>query len=483
MHWSDNLDERQRAVADKVAAAADRHGVPRELALAMARQESSFNQNKKSGTGPLGVMQLSHKAAKDVNVNRYDEDQNIEGGVKYASSLLNKFGGDVDKALIAYHDGPNSKYFQGGEMSPAATDYIQKVKGYAGMSGPKKFNTSVEDIEPISSGSNANSTTQVTQPSAFEPNMADVGAGFTGGIAGGFTGADRTRRQSNIDAQIAKARAVESQNSAARAAHAAEIAEQNRQYQYALELRKHAMDAAANQEKTPGYGTKNWTGSEFGGDIGRVEGPRVLNKPEAVEAGNKAVANIRKVESMMPGVHVDPNSNLYLPPTINARPAPAPHDPFPLPPLPLRPPSPIQQQPPKIIEGSGRGTMGNTLGGAIAGQQLGRAVQNAQEGDVAGAGLSGLTSAGSGMATWSHNPKLKLMGAGVAATAGGLNALRNYLNERDIPNKAEGGQVLPHYAGVGSSFVKKSYAHGNASATRRLPRDISKPKRSSRRGR
>ena len=459
MHWSDQIDERQRAIADKVAAAADRHGVPRELALAIARQESSFNQNKKSPTGPVGVMQLGHKAAKDMNVNRHNEDQNIEGGVKYAGHLLNRFGGDVDKALIAYHDGPNSEYFQGGQMSPEAQNYVKQVKGYAGMAGPSKFNTSVEDIEPVSFGGDTQSgaaAAAAPQASAFDPNMADVGLGFGGGAVGAYTGADRSRRQSNIDAQIANARRVESQNKEARAAHAAEIAEQNRQYQYMLELRKHAMDAAEARQKGPGFGTRNWMGSEFGGDISDVEGSKVLSKPEAVEAGNRAVSNIRKAESMMPGVHADPVSKLWLPSSVPARTAPVAPDPFPMPPLPARPPMPTQQQVPAIVTGSHRGTLGNTIGGAIAGQQAGRAIQDVAEGDVAGAGLSGLTSVGSGMTTWGRSPKTKLVGGAIATGAGGLNALRNWWNEHqaEVPQKAEGGMV-PGYSGAKGSLVKK----------------------------
>ena len=315
------------------------------------------------------------------------------------------------------------------------------------------FDTTVEEIAPLDITGLQDPTAPT--PTNFQANIVDVGGGAVGAGAGYKMGADRARSQKNIDTQYRDIRSVEKANAEAMKAHAAEVAYQNQQYQHALELRKHAMDLAAEQQKVPGYGTKNWVGSEFGGDIGNVEGSRVLNKPEAVEAGNKAVSSIRKIEAMMPGVHADPNSGLYLPPSVEARPAPAPRDPFPLVQPPARVPMPTLQTPPSVVKGSVKGTVANTFGGALAGQQLGRAIQNANEGDVAGAGLSGLTSAGAGMATFSPNPKLKLLGAGVAATAGGLNALRNYLNEREVPHKAEGGQVLPHYAGVGSSFVKK----------------------------
>lgn len=307
------------------------------------------------------------------------------------------------------------------------------------------FDTNVEEIAPLDLTGLQDPTAPT--PTNFQANIVDVGGGAVGAGAGYKMGADRARSQKNIDTQYRDIRSVEKANAEAMKAHAAEVAYQNQQYQHALELRKHAMDLAAEQQKVPGYGTKNWVGSEFGGDIGNVEGSRVLNKPEAVEAGNKAVSSIRKIEAMMPGVHADPNSGLYLPPSVEARPAPAPRDPFPLVQPPARVPMPTLQTPPSVVKGSVKGTVANTFGGALAGQQLGRAIQNANEGDVAGAGLSGLTSAGAGMATFSPNPKLKLLGAGVAATAGGLNALRNYLNEREVPHKGVGG-VLKKVVGA-----------------------------------
>ena len=88
MEWLNKLTPQQRAIADKVAVEADRQGVPRELALAAAMQESSFKPQAKSKTGPVGVMMLSRAAAKEQGVNRYNLDQNIRGGVGYLKQNL-----------------------------------------------------------------------------------------------------------------------------------------------------------------------------------------------------------------------------------------------------------------------------------------------------------------------------------------------------------------------------------------------------------
>ena len=118
MSWLDELPPKKRAIAGKVVAYARKHGVPENVALGMAMQESGFDQSKKSGTGPVGVMQVGRKASKDLKINPKDVDQNIEGGIRYFKQMLDQHG-DVDSALVAYHDGPNSPFFKGGDMSPA----------------------------------------------------------------------------------------------------------------------------------------------------------------------------------------------------------------------------------------------------------------------------------------------------------------------------------------------------------------------------
>lgn len=85
--------------------AADKYGVPRSLALAVAEQESGIRQNRKSGAGAIGVMQLMPGTAKDLGVDPNDALQNIEGGVRYLAMLLKHYQGDAVKALDAYNFG------------------------------------------------------------------------------------------------------------------------------------------------------------------------------------------------------------------------------------------------------------------------------------------------------------------------------------------------------------------------------------------
>ena len=112
-----------------VKEAAAYHSLPEALIWAVMRVESHFQPHVVSHKGAQGLMQLMPATAQSLGVNdAFDPDQNVDGGVRYLSELLTRYGGDRRMALAAYNAGPGRVAQYGGVPPFVETrQYIDKV--------------------------------------------------------------------------------------------------------------------------------------------------------------------------------------------------------------------------------------------------------------------------------------------------------------------------------------------------------------------
>lgn len=134
--------EKEVAVALLVQAKAARYGVDPNLVMTVIQAESSFNPYAVSRAGAKGLMQLMDGTAAELGVrDPFNPEENIDGGVRYLSMLIDKYDGNVRTALAAYNAGPGlidrlgiqddadlrSRY----ELLPQETQrYVDKVMAY-----------------------------------------------------------------------------------------------------------------------------------------------------------------------------------------------------------------------------------------------------------------------------------------------------------------------------------------------------------------
>ena len=110
--------------------AANRHNVDPALVRAVIETESNWNPSAVSRKGAIGLMQLMPTTAQRFGVSDfYTPQQNVEAGVKYLKTLLERYDGNLDLALAAYNAGEGAvDWAHGIPRFRETRDYVQKVQ-------------------------------------------------------------------------------------------------------------------------------------------------------------------------------------------------------------------------------------------------------------------------------------------------------------------------------------------------------------------
>ena len=139
INWLDKLNDEQAVYAAKVMEKAEQMGVPTELALSIAYQESGFNPNRIGEAKEIGIMQVLPSTGRMMGYTPgqlHDPDTNIEAGLKYLKEQLNTFGNAPEIAALAYNRGPGvANQFIAGESDAAGEKYVQSLQGLGAFSG------------------------------------------------------------------------------------------------------------------------------------------------------------------------------------------------------------------------------------------------------------------------------------------------------------------------------------------------------------
>jgi hypothetical protein len=112
-----------------VTETAARHGLEPSLVRAVAGVESSFRADAVSPKGAQGLMQLMPDTARALGVqDPFDAEENLDGGTRHLKALIERYDGNLTKALAAYNAGEGAVARHGGVPPYRETrDYVSKV--------------------------------------------------------------------------------------------------------------------------------------------------------------------------------------------------------------------------------------------------------------------------------------------------------------------------------------------------------------------
>ncbi|MDI7189032.1 lytic transglycosylase domain-containing protein [Leptospira santarosai] len=124
-------DDREDTLAEIIRRESEKNHLDPFLVQSVIKAESGFKADAISPKGAIGLMQLMPSTANLLGVDDpSDPAENVAGGTKFLSDLLNKYK-NLDHALAAYNAGPKAVDHYGGIPPFKETKkYVEKVKKF-----------------------------------------------------------------------------------------------------------------------------------------------------------------------------------------------------------------------------------------------------------------------------------------------------------------------------------------------------------------
>jgi hypothetical protein len=119
-----------KELQDHIFAECEKHGIDPAIVIAMCYRESSYNASAVGDNGrSFGLMQIQ-KRYHEERMERLgvtdllDPKQNVTVGIDFLAELLDRYNGDVAKALVAYNRGHYA-----GEITQYALNVVETAEG------------------------------------------------------------------------------------------------------------------------------------------------------------------------------------------------------------------------------------------------------------------------------------------------------------------------------------------------------------------
>lgn len=188
----------RQELSPMVQKAAQKYGIPANLIHAVIQRESSGRPNVASGTGPVGLMQVSKSLARQYGYDpkdRLDPSKNIDMGARYIADNLKAFNGDIQKAMVGYSEGTDGakQMFSGKrEFTPQAKDSMTNKlftpfysdDQRAGIDA-RRIGNPIGALQDVQQNNQFNPNNLDTDQAVVAPTQADVMAAQAGGALSG----------------------------------------------------------------------------------------------------------------------------------------------------------------------------------------------------------------------------------------------------------------------------------------------------------